>query len=302
MKLAALIACLAACSSSGSSRSAPPGAPGAPRARVAPAPAFTPTAFTVEVRGSGRAVIFIPGLASPGAVWDGAVAHLGGTVQTHVLTLAGFAGQPPIEGGFLQQVHDQLVQYIAANHLERPLVVGHSLGGVMSLWLAETEPSIGAVLDVEGMPFLAATIDPSMTVAKAGELGEGMKRQLLASSHEDFVGFMHQFLAAMVKDPASATLLDDAAARSDQTTVATAFAELLGKDLRPDLATITAPVIIAAAGEGKLPPDQLAAAWRAQVAAIPHHELVIVEGAKHFIMFDQPDQLYALLDRALQAN
>src|SRR3954452_1692904 len=109
MKLAAL-ALLAACSSSlvaCSSSSTPAVAPKAPEAPAAAA--FTPTAFAVKVSGTGRPVIFIPGLASPGAVWDGAVAHLGGKVQAHVLTLAGFAGQPAMQGPFLQQVHDQIV-------------------------------------------------------------------------------------------------------------------------------------------------------------------------------------------------
>src|SRR5262245_61908149 len=55
-----------------------------------------PAAFAVEVRGDGRPVILIPGLACPGAVWDGTVEHLRDH-QTHALTLAGFAGQPRID-------------------------------------------------------------------------------------------------------------------------------------------------------------------------------------------------------------
>src|SRR5580692_6292950 len=106
--------------------------------QTAPTPApppFVPTAFSVKVSGAGRPVIFIPGLAAGGAVWDGTVAHLGGRVQAHVLTLAGFAGQPAIAAPFLEQVHDQIRQYIVANHLDHVVVVGHSLGGMMSLWL-----------------------------------------------------------------------------------------------------------------------------------------------------------------------
>jgi len=147
MKLAALVL-LAACGSSP--------APSTPKAPEVPAAtAFTPTAFTVQVTGSGRPVIFIPGLASPGAVWDGTLAHLGGHVQAHVLTLAGFAGVKPIDQPFLQQVHDQIVQYIDANHLDHPIIVGHSLGGVMSLWLAETDPAIGGVAFLVGWGWLA---------------------------------------------------------------------------------------------------------------------------------------------------
>ena len=290
MKLAALAVSLAACSTA-----APP-----PPAAPAPKPAaFTPTAFSVTVTGAGRPVIFIPGLASPAAVWDGTVAHLGGKVQAHVLTLAGFAGQPPIQGPFLQQVHDQIAQYIDANHLQHPIIVGHSLGGVMSLWLAETDPAVGSIVDVDGLPFLAAAMDPAATSEKATQMADGMRQQMLAAPHEQFVGFMRQFLGGMVTDPAAAKLLDDAAEKSDQTTVATAFAELMGKDLRPDLGKITAPVIIAAAGESQLPREQLEASWKTQVDPIPHHELVLVDGSKHFVMFDKPDELYKLVDEAV---
>ena len=298
MKLAALLL-LAACGSS----SAPATTPKAPEAPAAPA--FTPTAFTVQVTGSGRPVIFIPGLASPGAVWDGALAHLGGHVQAHVLTLAGFAGVKPIDAPFLQQVHDQIVQYIDANHLDHPIIVGHSLGGFMSLWLAETDPAIGGVVDVDGMPFLASAMDPSATTDKALQIGNGMRQQLLAAPHDQFVGFMHQFIGATVSDPANAKMLNDAADKSDQTTVANAFAELLGKDLRADLPKVTVPVVVVAAGQSRDPNDtrdKLEATWKAQVDAIPHHELIVVDGAKHFVMLDKPDAFYTALDKALSAK
>lgn len=59
---------------------------------------FTPPAFSVEVRGSGRPVILIPGLGCPASMWRDTVAHLHGLgYQTHALTLAGFAGKPRID-------------------------------------------------------------------------------------------------------------------------------------------------------------------------------------------------------------
>ncbi|HZJ71843.1 MAG TPA: hypothetical protein VFF36_13000, partial [Planctomycetota bacterium] len=53
---------------------------------------FKPVAFSARVTGRGRPVIFIPGLGCPGAVWDDTVDQLGDQIETHVLTLAGFAG------------------------------------------------------------------------------------------------------------------------------------------------------------------------------------------------------------------
>jgi pimeloyl-ACP methyl ester carboxylesterase len=233
-------------------------------------------------------------------VWDGTVGHLGGTVQAHVLTLAGFAGQPPIPAPFLQQVHDQIVQYIEANHLDHPIIVGHSLGGVMSLWLAETDPAIGGVVDVDGLPFLAAAMDPAATEETATKMAAGVREHMIAAPHDAFVANMRQFLGSMVTSPQSLDMLAAAADNCDQTTVANAFAELTAKDLRADLGKITAPVLIVAAGVAREPRDQLEAQWHAQVDAIPHHDLQFVDGAKHFVMLDQPEKFYALIDAAVK--
>src|SRR5271165_2213258 len=56
----------------------------------------SPAAFSVKVTGAGRPMILIPGLSCGGDVWDGTVAHFKDRYECHVLTLAGFAGQPAI--------------------------------------------------------------------------------------------------------------------------------------------------------------------------------------------------------------
>ena len=85
-----------------------------------------PRSFAVEVTGAGQPVILIPGMASSGTVWDGTVAHLKDHYQCHVLTLAGFAGQPRIEAPFLETVRNDLAAYIRANKLDQPVIVGRA--------------------------------------------------------------------------------------------------------------------------------------------------------------------------------
>jgi N-formylmaleamate deformylase len=53
-------------------------------------------AFAARVEGRGPAMILIPGFVSSGAVWDDVVAHYKTRFTCHVLTLAGFAGQPAV--------------------------------------------------------------------------------------------------------------------------------------------------------------------------------------------------------------
>src|SRR5271170_4530082 len=52
--------------------------------------------FAVSKTGQGSPLIFIPGLDCSGEVWKDAVAHFSSGHTCYVLTLPGFAGQPPV--------------------------------------------------------------------------------------------------------------------------------------------------------------------------------------------------------------
>jgi pimeloyl-ACP methyl ester carboxylesterase len=267
-----------------------------------PSPPPKETAFEVTVTGTGRPVVFMPGLGSPGSVWDGTVAHLGGKVQAHVLTLAGFAGVAPIPPPFLLTVHDQLVDYV--KHLDHPIVVGHSLGGAEVLWLAETNSAdVAGVIDVDGLPFLAAIQDPTITEAKASASAKMVHDMMMQMPPDKFAAQTKTMLSSMITKPEDVDRIAAATAKSDRETFATAFVELLAKDLRADLPKITTRVTIIAAGdEGGVPRPQLEAAWHTQIDAIKGASFHMVDNSKHFVMLDQPDVFYALIDQALAAK
>ena len=283
---------LAACGSPAGSSPAVPTPP--------PPPAFVPTAFGVTVSGAGRPIIFIPGLGSPGSVWDGTVAHLGGKWQTHVLTLAGFGGQAPIKPPFLLTVHDQIVQYIKANHLDHPIIVGHSLGGTLSLWLAETNSAdLGGVIDVEGLPFLPAAVDPKTTEADGAQAAAGIRAQFAKMTPEQFTAATKQFLATMITKPEDLDRIAAATAKSDVESFSNGMADLFSKDLRADLDKITTKVTVIAATIGEAPRPTLEQVWRTQLGPVKGAELHFVDDAKHFVMLDQPSAFFVQLDQAL---
>lgn len=122
---------------------------------------FVPTTFVAEVVGAGRPVIFLSGFACSGQVWHGTVEHLAGRAESHVVTLAGVAGVPPVARPSLAGVHAELKRYVVENALVSPVVVGHSLGGMLALWLAETESGVGGVIDVEGLPYIGGPAEPT---------------------------------------------------------------------------------------------------------------------------------------------
>lgn len=115
-----------------------------------------PRSFRVTVVGQGQPMVLIPGLSSSGDTWNTTVARYRDRFACHVLTLAGFAGVPPIEQPLLASVRAELAEYIRTQHLTRPVVVGHSLGGTLALALAADHPDlVGPIVVVDSLPFLA---------------------------------------------------------------------------------------------------------------------------------------------------
>jgi pimeloyl-ACP methyl ester carboxylesterase len=291
------LACVIALAACHSSTTAP--APTGP-AQVAPATAFKPTSFSVEVSGSGRPVIFIPGLACDGHVWDSTIAHLGGKVQAHVLTLAGFGGKPAIDKPLLPTVRDEIIEYIRANHLEKPILVGHSLGGFMTYWVAEAAPDlVAAGIAVDGAPFFAALINPNATAESAAAMAKAMREQMVGSP-DKFRDGVVQFMNGAMREPAKHQDLVETSAKSDPTATADAMAFLTQTDLRGDLPKIKAPILtIVADSDGQMPRPMIEATWKAQLAPIPAHDIIVIEHSKHFVMVDQPDAFFSAIDAFL---
>jgi N-formylmaleamate deformylase len=279
---------LAAC---GGASPAPAPAPSAPSARSARhARAFEPTAFTVEVSGTGRPVILVPGLGCPGSIWKDTVAHLAATAQTHVLTLSGFAGRPPIDKPLVATARAELAIYIRDRHLDHPVVIGHSLGGFLAYWLAGTEPDlVGAVIAVDAVPAIGAF--PGAT-----DGGAQMRDSWKKMSADEFAAATRQFFGTMANDPVQLQPLLAEILRSDQRAMADAFYELFTTDIRPELPGITAPVlaIIADSPYRKFIVEQL--------APVPEHEVVVIPHTKHIVMYDDPAGFQRAVDSFLAAH
>ena len=252
--------------------------------------------FSVQVHGKGPALILIPGLASSGEVWDGAVARYEDRYQVHVLTLAGFAGQLPIDPPLLARVRDDLGRYIREQKLDRPVIAGHSLGAFVALWLAAKEPDlVGKVVAVDGVPFLPALFNPGATEEQSRPGARMMRKQLEGLTPEQFAAQNRRAVSGMVKSPADVDRVASWGARSDQRAVAAAMEELMCTDLRPLVSRIKEPVLLVAAGV----PAEMLARYQAQVASVPRHRVVSAQGARHFIMLDDPGYLFARIDEFL---
>jgi N-formylmaleamate deformylase len=260
--------------------------------------------FTVTRIGQGRPMILIPGLLSSGDVWSGTVAHFKDRYECHVLTLAGFAGQPAVPPPFLQTVRDDVLRYIQEKKLDHPVIVGHSLGGFLAFWIAATAPdAVGPLVAVDGVPFLPALMDPSATAEASGPRAEPIRQLYGSFTREQLAAQSRMALAGMIKDPQNVEMATGWSATSDPATAGAAIYEMMTIDLRQQVAAIRTPVLLLAAADAA--PDeasrkQFAAVYEAQVGKVPQARVVLAERARHFIMLDDPDFLFSTLDAFLK--
>jgi pimeloyl-ACP methyl ester carboxylesterase len=282
----------------------------APVAAAASGPA--PQSFRVAVSGDGPPMILIPGMASSGETWDTTVARYRDRYTCHVLTLAGFAGVPPIDTPLLAAVREELAAYVRENRLDRPVIVGHSLGGTLALAMAIDHPDlVGSVVVVDMLPFLAGAQMQVESAADAQPAIAAMRAYFSTMTRAQYDQYVSTGTATkfMVANDADHDRLKRWSLASDPATVGSAMADLWALDLREEIARITAPTLVLGTWRGlheqlqqygtNLSRADVVATFAAQFARLQRLHFVLSETARHFIMFDTPDWFFDQLDRFL---
>ncbi|MTV40694.1 alpha/beta fold hydrolase [Duganella radicis] len=262
-------------------------------------------AFKVDVTGTGAPLILIPGLGSSGDVWDGTVKHYcgSGKYQCHVLTLAGFAGQPAIEEPLLPAVEQQLSDYISANRFTKPVIIGHSLGGFLGMKLAADHPEqVGQLVIVDTLPALGAAQVPSVTPAQLKEMAASMRANMQAQDAATFKAAQMKMMRTMITRQED---IDKALARgglSDRRTVIDVMADMTATDLRQEISRIKAPTLVLGtwiAYKDFAPKAAITSVYTGQYAQLKGAKVEMADNARHFIMYDDPAWMYDRIDNFL---
>jgi N-formylmaleamate deformylase len=254
---------------------------------TAPAPAIQ-----VEVVGTGRPMILIPGYLSSGEVWKTTVDRFKDRYQIHVVTVAGFAGAPATASPGLQNVRDAIIDYAVTKKLEKPVLVGHSMGGVLALWIAATTPDLpSAVVSVDGVPFLPALMNPAATAESAKPQAQQMKAIYASMTGTQLAAQTRMALGSMISAPADIEQATAWAAASDPATAGALIEDLMTTDIRGDMSRVTAPVLLipalkAMSGDAAIMKNAVAA-YERQVAPIRTH-VTTPAHTLHFVMLDDP--------------
>jgi pimeloyl-ACP methyl ester carboxylesterase len=280
-----------------------PAASGAPApnrfaATLAPAERFEVGGVLVERHGAarGRPLILIPGLASGSWVWQDTIRAFAASHPVYVLTLPGFDGRPAAPPAPFAAARAAVEQLIAERKLDKPVIVGHSLGGTLGFAVAADRPAaVGGVVSIDGLPVMPGT--EAMAPAQRSRMAESMRGRV-ATDPAAFARQQQSYMRTIgVLDMGKADDLARLSARSDPASTGQYAADVLNLDLRPGLAAVQAPLLVISpyheldVSQQGITDSAKADYYRALLEGAPRVQVVSVAPARHFAMIDQPDKV-----------
>ena len=221
-----------------------------------------------EVAGEGEPVVLVHGLSGSTRWWDRTVPALAARYRVYLVDLPGFGSMHRAEGGFvLSEAAGWLSSWMEAVGLARAHLVGHSMGGYISIVLAARRPEMLRRL---------------VLVAPAG-----------VPTGRSIPGYLIPLLqAGRYMSPGFLPVLARDALRTGPFTLLGATRELLAEDVRDYLRNIRVPTLLVWGREDALVPPSAGDVLRRE---IPDSRLLLIEGAGHVPMFERAAETNAAI-------
>jgi pimeloyl-ACP methyl ester carboxylesterase len=240
-----------------------------------------------ERAGSGEPeFLFVPGWCCDHRAFQPQFDHFARAHGVTSLDLRGCGQSDAPEDGYLiPQLADDVVAVCAAAGIQRPVVVGHSLGGMIAVELAARYPSLpSALVLVDPGP-----IDPPPETV---EFFRGFAEQLAGPDGEEIRREYVQDMGA--RDEERARWIVDHMCAVPQAVAAAVVRGVSEWNGRGLFARCLLPVLLIRAKLGE-DPDAL------RLREIkPDLEVGITVGAGHFHQLEVPEQVNAMIERFLQ--
>jgi pimeloyl-ACP methyl ester carboxylesterase len=254
--------------------------------------------FEVSKTGKGKqAIIFIPGFASSGAVWDETKSVFEKDFTCYTLTMAGFAGVKPQPNPSFENWKNEIANYIKNNKIEKPILIGHSMGGGLALAIAADYPElIGKIVVVDALPCLAALSDPSFK-SKENNDCSAMVTQMAAMNETQFYDMQKQTMPRLLADTSKLETVVDWSVKSDRVTFAQMYCDFFNIDLREKIATIKCPSLILLESYF----INLKPAIEGQYKNLKTANFQYASKGMHFIMYDDKDWYLGQLNNFLKS-
>lgn len=264
-----------------------------------------PALISTEIVGKGKPIILIHGMACAPEVWDEFVEKYQDKNELHLVRIKGFGNAEKGEANhYLEEVKNELISYVRDNKLNKPTIIGHSMGGFLGLWAAAEAPELfGKIVSVDGVPYFPVLVMPGITAETAKAVSNQMTSAMSNMSPEAKKANQEMMIASMIATEEKRPKVVEMGINSNPTVIGQAYGEMYTTDIRPLMGKIKVPVLIFGSwaayemyGSTK---ETVTIGYQDQIKDIPNSKLLVAEKAYHFVFYDEPDWFYSELDEFL---
>jgi len=241
-------------------------------------------------------LVFLHGIGGAARAWRGQLDFFGDRFHAIAWDMPGYGGSAPLAKCSIAALADALQDFLQQVGATKPILVGHSIGGMVVQQLLAKSPHIaGAVVLAQTSPAFGkpdGDWQKAFIEARLGPLDRGETLVSLAPS-------LVKELVGDDPDVGGMELARDCMAGVPEATYRATMLALMGFDLRGALKDIAAPTLVLSGSRDKNAPAPMMAKMASYIPSATYVEL---EGVGHLVNLERPATFNATLDQFLKAN
>jgi 3-oxoadipate enol-lactonase len=241
-------------------------------------------------------LVFLHGIGGAARAWRGQLDYFRRRYRTLAWDMPGYGGSAPLPAVSIVTLAEALQDFLAQVGAIKPILVGHSIGGmIVQQWLAKNPDIASAVVLAQTSPAFGkpdGDWQKAFIGARLGPLDRG----------ETLVSLAPSLVKELVGDDPDAGGMDlarDCMASVPEATYRATMLALMGFDLRDALGNIAVPTLVLSGSKDNNAPAPMMAKMASYIPSATYVEL---EGVGHLANLERPGAFNAALDRFLKAN
>jgi 3-oxoadipate enol-lactonase len=241
-------------------------------------------------------LVFLHGIGGAARAWRGQLDAFSDRYHAIAWDMPGYGGSAPLAAVSIAALADALQDFLRAVGAAKPILIGHSIGGmIVQQWLAKNPDAAAAVVLAQTSPAFGkpdGDWQKTFIDARLGPLDRGETLVSLAPS-------LVQELVGDDPDPSGMDLARDCMASVPPATYRATMLALMGFDLRAALKSIAVPTLVLSGSRDNNAPAPMMAKM---ASYIPSAKYVELEGVGHLANLERPGAFNAALDDFLKAK
>lgn len=253
--------------------------------------------FEVKISGNGNSsIILIPGFASSGEVWAETRGIYEKDHTCYTLTMAGFAGADPEPTPTFENWKMGIADFIKKKDVEKPILIGHSMGGALAMAIAADYPKlIDKIVVVDALPCLAALSNPNFKQQESIDCSS-IVNQIMGLPEEQFYQMQKMTMPQLITNTEMLDIVVNWSVESDRQTFAKMYCDFSNTDLRDKIKGIECPTLVLLESNFK----NFKPAIESQYDNLESADLQYANKGLHFIMYDDKEWYFDQLAKFLE--